>query len=176
MVSRARKPWMKYGRNHGKPWSKLQRELYKLVSEDINFQVHCVAYPMLSQRGSTDLPRYWITLGKEVIWDYPKQFVTEDGTVKNLSGFGAEKYSDRLTVTYPYITDISDISRLIREYIDTPKDEIVSKIFENDHWGLINILRSADRRIGDRRLEELKRKTHNIAANKVVDARLNNIK
>ena len=73
---------------------------------------------------------------------------------------------------YPYRTDISDISQIIREYIDTPKDEILSKTFENDHWGLVNILRSADRRIGARRLAELRKKTHNIAANKVIDARL----
>ena len=131
---------------------------------------------MDSQRGSTDLPRYWITLGKEVIWDYPKQFVTKDGTVKNLSGSGAKTFFSRLTVTYPYINDINDISRLIREYIDTPKEEILSKVFENDHWGLINILRSADRRIGERRLEELRKKTHNIAANKIIDARLNDTK
>jgi len=60
---------------------------------------------------------------------------------------------------------------LIREYIDTPKDEILSKVFENDYWGLINILRAADRRIGGRRLDWLKKKTHNIAANKIIEAR-----
>ena len=91
--------------------------------------------PMDSKHGSNDLPRYWITLDKKVIWGYPKQFVTKDGTVKNLSGSGTETNYNRLTVTYPYITDIRDISRLIREYIDTPKDEIFSKAFENDHWG-----------------------------------------
>ena len=145
-----------------RPWSKLQRELYKLISNDINFQIHCAAYPMDSRYGSTDLPRYWITLDKEIIWDYPKQFVTKDGTVKNLSGFEAG---------YPHRTDVSDISELIREYIDTPKDEILKKVFEKDYWGLINILRAADRRIGKRRLNELKKKTRNIAANKVIEAR-----
>jgi hypothetical protein len=153
-----------------KLWSKLQRELYRLISDDINFQIHCVAYPMDSQYGSTDLPRYWITLNKEIIWDYPKQFVIKDETipwnmspVKNLSGFVA---------MYPYTNDISRISKLIREYIDTPKEELLSRIFENDYWGLINILRAADRRIGERRLNELKKKTHNIAANKVIAARM----
>ena len=50
---------------------------------------------------------------------------------------------------YPYTTDVSDISNLIREYIDTPVSEIVYKHFENDYWGLANILRAADRRIGN---------------------------
>jgi len=142
----------------------LQRELYKLTAGDIDFQIHCAAYPMNSQYGSTDIPRYWITLGKEIIWDYPKQFVTPTGTIKNLSGME--------TKFYPYKTDISEISDLIREYIDTPKDEILNKVFINDQWGLINILRAADRRVGERRLEALKKKTHNIAANKVIEERM----
>ena len=144
-------------------WSKLQREIYKITTEDINFQIHCSTYRMNSQYGSTDLPRYWITLNKEIIFDYPKQFVTDEGTVKNLSGFEA---------IYPYKTDISDISDLIREYIDTPKEQLLSKIFINDVWGLINILRAADSRIGVKRLEDLKKKTNNIAANKIIEARL----
>ena len=146
------------------PWSKLQRELYKLISDDIKFQIHCVAYPMDSVYGSTDLPRYWITLDRETIWDYPKQFATEEGGTKNLSS--------NFVKWYPYNTDISNISALIREYIDTPKEEIFSKVFENDHWGLINILRAADRRIGIRRLDALRRKTHNVAAQKVIKARM----
>jgi len=84
---------------------------------------------MNSQYGSTDLPRYWITLDKEVIFDYPKQF-------------------------------------------DTPKDELLTKVFGNDHWGLIDIFRGADRRIGRKRLEMLAKKTHNISAHKVIKARL----
>ena len=144
-------------------WSKVQRELYKIVSVDINFQIHCTVYPMNSQYGSTDLPRYWITLNKEIIFDYPKQFATSDGTVRNLTRFEAG---------YPYTTDISDITDLIREYIDTPKEELLTKIFSRDFWGLVNILRAADRRVGMRRLNELKKKTNNIAAHKVIEARL----
>ncbi len=144
-------------------WSKLQREIYKLLSDRINIQLHCAAYPMDSRYGSTNLSRYWITLNKEIIWDYPKQFVTSDGGVRNLTGF---------VVGYPHKTDVYEISNLIREYIDTPKDEVFKKIFDNDYWGLINILKAADRRIGNRRLELLKKKTHNIAAQKVISARL----
>jgi len=118
---------------------------------------------MNSERGSTDLPRYWITLNKEIIFDYPKQFATDDGRVRNLTGFEAG---------YPHTTDISDITDLIRDYIDTPKEELLTRIFQDDYWGLINILRAADRRIGIRRLEVLKKKTHNIAAHKVMEARL----
>jgi hypothetical protein len=147
-----------------KRWSKLQRNVYDLISSDIDLQIHCARYRMQSQRGSTDLPRYWITLGKEIIWDYPKDFVTKDGEIKN--------YNGDIVKGYPYHSDIPDISNLLEAYIDTPKIELLTKRFENDHWGLVNILRAADRRIGARRLDTLKRKTHNIAANKVIDRRI----
>ena len=144
-------------------WSKLHREIYNLTTDSINFQIHCTVYPMDSEYGNTNLPRYWITLCKDVIFDYPKQFVTSDSCIRNLSGFH---------IGYPYNTCISDISNLIREYIDTPKDKILTKVFDNDYWGLINILRAADRRIGIRRLKTLKKKTRNIAARKVIKVRL----
>lgn len=58
-----------------KRWSSLQRELYQILDEKINFQIHLSMYRMQSQYGGTDMPRYWITLGDEIIFDYPKQFV-----------------------------------------------------------------------------------------------------
>ena len=149
-------------------WSSLQRELYKIIDDKINFQIHLSKYRMQSRYGSTDLPRYWITLNGEIIFDYPKQFVASDtdwSFIRNLNG--DKKY-------YPYQTDISNISILIRDYIDTPKDLIFSKHFENDYWGLANILKAADRRIGRRRLELLKRKISNTAALKVIECRLYN--
>ena len=148
-----------------KRWSKLQRELYSIIDKSIDFQIHCVVYRMKSQYGSTDLPRYWITLGDEIIFDYPKQFVNKNGDIQNLS-------HNKPQCWYPLETDISDISKLIREYIDTPKDIVFNKHFENDYWGLINILKAADRRNGKRRLERLKHKTDNKAANKIISCRV----
>ena len=59
-------------------WSSLQRELYKIIDDKINFQIHLSKYRMQSRYGSADLPRYWITLNGEIIFDYPKQFVASD--------------------------------------------------------------------------------------------------
>ena len=149
-----------------KRWSSLQRQLYQLVDEEIDFQLHLSKYRMRSARGSTDLPRYWISLKDEIIFDYPKQFIRkgEDGNfIENLKGERAE---------YPYITDISKISDLIREYIDTPKEEIFSKQFENDAWGLADIIKAADRRIGKSRLEQLKSATDSEVVKKIIDCRL----
>ncbi|UMV02553.1 hypothetical protein HZS97_17625 [Shigella flexneri] len=146
-----------------RPWSKLQREIYDILTPTINLQIHCTRYPMRSQNGgSTDLPRYWITLDKNVVWDYPKDFIAGNGGVRNFHGE---------TCWYPYLTDICSISDLLREYIDTPKAELLTKQFTSDKWGLVNILRAADRRIGMRRLDQLQRKTHNIAALKIIARR-----
>jgi hypothetical protein len=145
-------------------WSKLQSALYRIVCPDIRFQLQCRIVRMNSTRGSTNLPRYWITLDKETIWAYPDQFA--------VSGGGTNRVDQSWIAGYPHRTDVSDISNLIREYIDTPILELLSKKFSNDHWGLINILRAADRRIGQRQLPALRRKIHNIAALKVIDARL----
>ena len=145
-------------------WSKLQKELYLIIDPNIDFQIHCSVYRMQSRMGSTDLPRYWITLNKEIIFDYPCQFVNAEGEIKNFA-------PNALSIHYPYNSDIRDISHLIREYIDTPKTELMNKHFENDYWGLINILKAADKRIGYRRLEILRKKTGNRAAQKVIAAR-----
>lgn len=148
-----------------KRWSKLQKRLYELVDESIDFKLHCTVYRMQSRCGSTDLPRYFITLAGEIIFDYPKDFVLKSGGVKSLAG-GA------LTKIYPYGNDISDIGELIREYIDTPKDELFKKHFDADEWGLANILKAADKRIGKRRLQILAKNKKNQAMQKVIAARL----
>ena len=148
-----------------KRWSKLQKQLYELLDESIDFKLHCAVYRMQSRRGSTDLPRYFITLAGEIIFDYPKDFALKSGGVKSLAG-GA------LTKIYPYGNDISDIGELIREYIDTPKDELFAKHFDEGGWGLANILKAADKRIGKRRLQILAKNKKNQAMQKVIAARL----
>lgn len=155
-----------------KPWSKLKREISALFSPDINIRLHCAAYRMKSQRGSTDLPRYWITLNKETIWDYPRDFKNQ--AVSDHRSFPDGIYSGvslLLRNTCPYGSDTATISGLIREYIDTPEAELLTKPFEKDRWGLTDILKAADRRIGKRRLPLLQR-FGNAAAGKIIAERL----
>ena len=148
-----------------KCWSKLAKRLYELVDESIDFKLHCTVYRMQSRCGSTDLPRYFITLAGEIIFDYPKDFVLKSGGVKSLA-------QGALTKIYPYGNDISDIGELIREYIDTPKEELFAKHFDADEWRLANILKAADKRIGKRRLRILAKNKKNQAMQKVIAARL----
>ena len=148
-----------------KRWSKLQRQLYAVIDPTLDFQIHCAAYRMDSRRGTSDLPRYWITLNGEIIFDYPRQFVNDKGELKNLS-------PDARVQRYPYANDVSAISDLLRAYIDTPAEEIMTRHFAEDYWGLANILRAADKRIGARRLDTLRRRKGNLAAQKVIAARM----
>ena len=119
-----------------KRWSKLQKAVEALFVKMPKIQIQCRSYRMGSQRGSTNLPRYWVTLDKETIWDYPKDFkaAVENG--------------------YPYQTDISTFSDLIRQYIDTPLDQLLVNSLDQDIWGLTDVLRAADRRLGRERLRE----------------------
>ncbi|MGF1727528.1 SF0329 family protein [Photobacterium nomapromontoriensis] len=141
-----------------RPWSKLQKELYLLRADGLDLQIQCRVFRMKSQRGSTDCPRYWITLNKETIWDYPRDFTGTAHPEREEPGL------------YPYLNDVSAISSLIRDYIDTPRDALLNRQFDHDYWGLTDILRAADRRIGTRRLGALGE--CDTAAAKVVAARL----
>ena len=129
-------------------WSKLQKSLYSIVSDKVDFQIHCSVYRMQSQWGCTDLPRYWITVGKDIVFDYPKQFTNNDEIKK-----------------YPYETQISAISDCIREYIDCPVNLLPEKKFENDLWGLTDILKAVDKRLGKERL-----KNYFVSADSTIDA------
>lgn len=117
-----------------KRWSKLQKQLYLVVDDGIDFQIHCSVYRMDSQHGGADLPRYWITLGKEIVFDYPKVSTDKQD--------------------YPYVNEITDISDLFRQYLDTPREQLPSKVFESDKYGVTNLLKCADKRISVTRLKE----------------------
>lgn len=140
-----------------KRWSKLQSRLYELTEPSAEFQIHCALYEMNSNDGyhGSKLPRYFITVGKEIVFDYPKDFDTT-----NKHGVTA----------YPWDTVVSKLSDLIEEYIQRPSDELMEP-FENDKWGITDILRVCDRRIGKRRLQEIKENTDNEVILKIIEKR-----
>lgn len=144
-----------------KRWSKLQRQLYLIIDDAINFQIHCAVYKMKKTQGENYLPRYWITLGKEIIFDYPHQFMHEDS-----------KAGEIVRSHYPFDGVVCDISAMIKGYIYTPAAEAINLGFKQDYWRLVDILRAADRRIGLHRLVEIYSGSSNDAVNKIIAARL----
>lgn len=103
------------------------------------------------------LPRYFITIDKEIIFDYPKDF---DTTLKY--GYNS----------YPWDKEFSEITKVIEEYIQRPESELMNT-FVNDKWGITDIIRVCDRRIGKRRLSQLKAHVTNAILLDVIDKRLN---
>jgi hypothetical protein len=110
---------------------------------------------MKSSQGSTDIPRYWITLDGEIIWDYPRDFL------------------DTLD-QFPYFNAIQSISDVIRYYLDTPIKDLTTKNFEIDAWGLTDIFLVCDKRVGVRHLTKVIPK--NSMIQKIIDARRNHRK
>ena len=134
-----------------KPFTKLSKEIEKLFVPELKMSMKCLSYPMKSQRGSTSVPRFFIKLDKEIIWDFPKDFPV-DGE-------------------YPYWANQIGISKLIREYIDAPINGLLNKKFEIEHVSVIkqylysnhqdnydfnlnltDLFKVADRRIGKKKL------------------------
>ena len=147
-----------------KPWSKLQKQIYNLITKEITFQMHCTVYSFTDKHHTYESPRHWITLDKEIIWDFPSNFLKwNHPEVPKPISYMEEMYWEKE----------SAVSTLLRQYIDTPKGELLTRKFENDYWGLIDILRVADRRIGKKQLIKMKNKvTNNDAAMKVLSKRL----
>ena len=155
-------------------WSKLQKQIYLLLDKNINLQIHCSVIRMKSERGSTGLPRYFITLDKDVIFDYPKQFINKKLPDEMLKYSIDKNVTLKVQELYPYVTEISDISDLFREYIDTPLNDLYEKEFTSDEWGLTDILKSADRRIGLPKLKQFVSVTQNEVTQKIITARIKN--
>lgn len=91
----------------GKRWSKLQARLYNLMDPMVDFQIHCALYEMnsLGHHGNR-LPRYFITIDKEIVFDYPRDIALD------------KKY------TYLWNNDIEKMSDLIEEYIQCPNEKL----------------------------------------------------
>lgn len=129
-------------------WSKLQKQLYNIIDRDVKFQMHCSIYKTKSARtvgqkngiskGREMIPRFWITVGKDTIWDYPNNFIND------------------LPDTYYFHWDnYTWISDCIRYYLDTPKDKLLTQKYEKDKYGLTEIFRKYDKRISKKIRENL---------------------
>ena len=137
-----------------KRWSKLQTRIYSMVDPAIPFQIHYIAYPMRSQCGSTLIPRCYITIGKEIIWDFPSNF----------PGACVDSYSA--------CSECLPIAAILREWTDAPKDDLLEFAPPADRWGLAEILLAVDRRMGKRRLHLLCERTHSEQVKAIIAMRL----
>jgi hypothetical protein len=134
-----------------KPFTKLEKIIEELFEPNLKLKMKCFSYPVRSQYGSSSIPRFYLQLDKEIIWDFPKDFEIKD--IPFYSWMGDNK-----------------ISELIREYIDAPLAELLDKEFSteklsfmanfmhrenkevNIDYKLTELFKAADRRIGKEKL------------------------
>ena len=100
------------------------------------------------------LSRYFITVDKEIVFDYPKDMELD------------KKY------IYLWNSDVDKISNLIEEYIQRPNEELFAD-FPDDKWGIVDILLACDRRVGKKRLQVLAERTRNAKVRSIIEKRGN---
>jgi hypothetical protein len=137
-----------------KPWSNLQKRVYAMASSEVSFQIHFVAYPMRSQCGSSLIPRCFVTIGKRIIWDYPRDFAADCSS--------------------PYSPGVKahSITSILHQWLDTPGSRLLEAEYPEDEWGLTDILLAIDRRMGRRRLMLLAQRTRNVEVLAIIATRL----
>jgi len=126
-----------------KRWSKLKAQLAQVLVEDLNLRFQCTKIRKNHRNEealATTLGVFTVHLGKLLLWDFPKQFVTVETTYPD--GY---KY---------YSYTVSDLNQLLRDYLDTPRDHLLTREFGHDYFGLCHLLRAADRRLSQQRLGE----------------------
>ena len=89
-------------------WSKLQRKLYEVIDLNLNLQVHCIQHRGRGKSCINGIPRFWITLNGEVIFECLHQIMF-------LHGFFDVGISQR-----PYDTDSADICGAVIRYVNAP--------------------------------------------------------
>ena len=131
-------------------WSKLQKALYNIVDPDMKFEIHCSVFWKRScwlskkNRGKEYVPRFWITLKKEIIWDFPAMFLEHETLCR--CGF-----CSTIKNSYDFSGNYTWVAETIRAYLDTPKEQLLTASFEDDKYGFVDIIRAVDRRIGQER-------------------------
>ncbi len=148
-------------------WSKLQKQLYNVMDLSTGFQMHCSVYKTKSawtagkdknnrSKGREMIPRYWITIGKgkdkKIIWDFPNQFLKQKSLVDDSPYFKDDNtIQDRMFWPENYTW----VAEVIREYLNTPKEQLLTISFAKDQYNLVNTLRKYDRRIAKEKCKKL---------------------
>lgn len=148
-------------------WSKLQKRIYAVRDPQLNLQIHCVVYRHDNIVGQGLIPRYFVTLNGEIIFDFPKDFPISDIDFQQYA-HRPDGEGERMAEVYKRSPEaVSDISCALDQYLNADQ---VTRLTIKDYWGILDIIRAADRRVGVRQWDRLY-ETSSAAARKVLDAR-----
>ena len=152
-----------------KRWSKLKKEIESLFVDGLPLSVHCTdMYRAVDSRKYNSgegyslqtLGNYRVVLGKQELWELPKDFITRNPESWPKDG--------------PWSYSAKDINIVVRDYIDTPKNELLIKEFDNDIYGITRLFLAADRRISLSKLKDYFDKNRNDAAQGILEVRCSN--
>lgn len=118
------------------PWSKLERRLRDLPDPALDLRFRFTAYRrevIETPHWSESACKFWITQGRRTLWAVPR-----DRHVGEVDG-GADYYGRR---SPGWLVEIA------AEYLQLPRDQLIPWQPEWAGWGLVDILKACDRRIG----------------------------
>jgi hypothetical protein len=123
-----------------KSWGLLRKKIQGLFWDSKRLQIHAAVYDDPDVEGFK-LPRRWLALDKNIIFDFPSDFFEWKYPLKK--------------ETIKYTTDEhSTIDSLLEAYLSCAKHELLIFASPLDRFGFLNLLKAADRRIGRQKLFE----------------------
>ncbi|MFY2764621.1 hypothetical protein [Arenimonas sp. MALMAid1274] len=140
------------------PWSKLERRLRDLPDPSLKLRFRFTAY----RQEAIQTPwegdaacKFWITQGKDTIWAVPRdRHPGDDADI----GYSARRSPGWLV-------------ELAAEYLQLPRDQLLNWTPDWSGWGLPDLLKACDRRIGKRQFPALKALVTEPAALRLLDLR-----
>lgn len=127
-------------------WSKLRQLITSLWDPALEMDIHCTVH---RRSGGSPVGRYWVTLRGKTLWAVP-------------GGPSAELTADPRAEL---------VTAILREYVDLPREALLHHEFAEDVFGLADLLRAADRRLGKRSLEKYFGPQPNRAVTLILQAR-----
>lgn len=160
--------------NKQRPFSKLKKTIDNLFDEKLKMEFCCNSYPIRGQWGHhNSIPRFYLKMDKEIIWDFPKDFEVKD-------------------FPFYYWAGNNNITDLISDYINTPIAELLAKTFQYDthefviqqmetnnqstlviEYKLVTLFKAADRRLGKEQLLNWALQISNATVDRIIDMRYN---
>ena len=160
----------------GRRWSKLKKKLENLFEPTLNIEFNCSSYPVRSQWGGNSIPRFYMQIDKEIIWDFPRDFELRN-------------------IQFSWWASFNKITDLVQEYIETPVDQLLTTNFKyetliiEDKWflhiygeryevnyRLTELFIAADRRIGKQKRIGFAALKSNEAIDRILEKRFGSIK
>jgi hypothetical protein len=125
------------------PWSKLERRLRDLPDPALKLRFRFTAYRQESIQtpwAGESACKFWITQGKQTLWAVPRDRHSGDS--------GEIDSCARRSPGW--------LVELAAEYLQLPRDQLIAWKPDWGGWGLPDLLKACDRRLGRRQWDALK--------------------